>query len=119
MPRERQSGMDQPWTPTKATERIRGKARDGSFMLCFTDHVKEQMLERGLIIADIVYVLENGFVYDAAEPATKTGDFKYRMESRTPNSGRRSVRVVVIPQPTPTLKIVTVMWVGRTPGRRG
>ena len=119
MPRGRQVGVDQPWTPTEATERICAKARDNSLTLCLTDHAKEQMLERELIISDIIYVLENGFVYDVAEPATQTGYFKYRMESETPNSGRRSVRVVVIPHPTPTLKIVTVMWVGRTPSRGG
>ncbi len=101
---------DQPWSPRVATERIRAKARSEGVNLCITRHVKEQMSDRCLIVGDTLYLLENGFVYEKARPSTRKGFFKYRMECQTPNSGRRSVAVVVIPYPSNVLKIVTVMW---------
>ena len=101
----------EPWSPALATEQIRAKACEPSLKLCVTDHTKEQMARRGLIMGDILCVLENGFVYEQAQQATRKGVFKYLMDCSTPNSGRRLVRVVVIPHPSPVLKIVTVMWV--------
>lgn len=62
-------------------------------------------------MGDILHVLKNGFVYDDAIPASRDGLYKYEMESRTPNSENRAVRVVVIPSPSgPEAKIVTAMW---------
>ncbi len=38
--------------------------------------------------------------------------FRYRVDCRTPNSGSRSIGVVVIPdKPEKLIKVVTVMWI--------
>ena len=99
-----------PWTPAQATHRIREKANQDP-QICWTAHAKERMEERGLIMGDLMHVLQNGTVFDEAEPTTEVGLYKYRMECQTPNSQGRSVRVVVIPYSSATLKIVTIMWV--------
>jgi len=104
--------MKQPWPARTATERIRQIARHIDFNLAYTKHASNRMAERGLLMGDVRYVLKNGFVYEDPEPARPGGYYKYRMEAQTPNSGSRSVRVVVIPdEKTKTCKIVTVMWV--------
>jgi hypothetical protein len=69
------------------------------------------MLNRELISGDILYVLKNGFVYNPGQQSTRIGLYKYQMESPSPNSGGRTVRVVVIPCPSCAAKVVTVMWV--------
>ncbi|MBR7518797.1 hypothetical protein KC217_24345, partial [Mycobacterium tuberculosis] len=57
-------------------------------------------------------VLRCGFVYEDPVPATQRDLYRYKMETRTPNSNNRVVRVVVIPDPSKCwAKIVTVMWV--------
>lgn len=96
-------------TPSQATERIRAKVCP-ELTIRWTHHAKEQMEDRDLIMSDVLHVLKNGFVYDEGEPATRLGYFKYRMECTTPNSGGRTVIVVVIPASSCVLKIVTVMW---------
>ena len=102
--------IPEPWTPAQATERIRRKARDDDFDVTLTGHAEDQMAQRGLTLPDVLYVLQNGFVYDPPEPATRKGFYKYKMIGQTPNSNRRDVRVVVIPSPAACAKIVTVMW---------
>lgn len=100
-----------PLPPSRATEAIRAKAKDPSFKIQWTDHAKQQMSDRGLLMSDAIFVLKNGFIYQEAEPATQKGFFKYAMQSPTPNSGGRAVRTVVIPSMTSCVKIVTVMFV--------
>lgn len=69
------------------------------------------MAARDLIVGDVLYILKNGFVYEDPEPATQPKLFKYKIETRTPNSNNRSVRIVIIPDcNTCWIKIVTVMW---------
>jgi len=69
------------------------------------------MLSRDLILGDVLHVLRPGFVYAEGQPSTRSGFFKYAMECRTPNSGSRTVRVIVIPAPQGcSAKLVTVMW---------
>lgn len=98
-----------PLSARDATDLIRSKAREG-LEIIWTRHVKEQMARRDLLMGDILHLLKNGFVYGKGVPATRPGCFKYQMECKTPNSGSRIVRVVVIPQPDQALKLVTVMW---------
>ena len=106
---------EEPWRPAEATRRIREKVRTDDIELSYTKHAKERMSERSLLIGDVIHVLRNGTVYEEAEPATRGGLFKYRIECLAPNSGRRSVRLVVIPSPTSrSIKVVTVMWVDGT-----
>ena len=66
--------------------------------------------ERSLLIGDLLHVLKCGFVYEDAQKTSRKGLYKYKIECTTPNSGGRSVRVVVIPYSSAALKIVTVMW---------
>jgi hypothetical protein len=111
MKKLRKPSLSRAWTPAKATEEIRKLAQQ-DFNFCWTNHFREQLDARGLVVGDVTHVLKNGFVYEDAEPSTRKGFFKYKMECTTPNSGRRVVRVVVIPQlKPPEFKIVTVMWV--------
>lgn len=102
----------QPWSPGDATTEIRAMARSGKLVLSYTEHFRQRLSERDLLIGDVLYVLKNGFVYDGPDQATQDGLHKYRMETRTPNSNNRVVRVVVIPDPSKYwAKIVAVMWV--------
>jgi hypothetical protein len=100
----------QPWTPAQATERIRAIAQ-GEYDLSYKLHAMDQLADRGLIMGDLTYLLQNGFVYSDAEASTRPTLWKYKMQSRTPNSNAREVRVVVIPDwKTRQLKVLTVMW---------
>lgn len=101
----------QPWSPADATDEIRALARQSSLKITYSQHAKERLEERDLAIGDVLYVLKNGFVYETASESTQPGLFKYAPESRSPNSGSRTVRVIVIPDPARVwVKIVTVMW---------
>lgn len=111
--------VPEPWTPTRATERIRAMAQSPTFSVTLTKHAQDQMAIRDLTMSDVNYVLRHGFVKKEAEPASRLPLQKYQVEYTSPNSNGRDVRVVVIPSLTPDLlKIVTVMWVddARTSG---
>lgn len=101
--------FDRPLPPAKATELIRANAGP-HLELRWTKHAKEQMANRELLMGDVLHVLKHGFVFEEGQPATQAGCFKYKMESTTPNSGGRTVRVVLIPSSSNAIKIVTVMW---------
>jgi hypothetical protein len=103
--------IPQPWTPTQATERIRSIRLDDAFSISFKKHAKDQLEARELILSDVLYLLKNGFVFEKADPSTNPNFFKYQIEGKTPNSGSRDVRSVVIPDwRTKEIKIITVMW---------
>jgi Domain of unknown function (DUF4258) len=98
-----------PMSPRQATEFIRSKV--GPHLdIALTKHCKERLQERGLIMGDVLHVLKHGFVFEEGEESTQAGFYKYQMECATPNSGGRTVVVVVIPYPSPLVKLVTVMW---------
>lgn len=98
------------WSAAEATRRINACAKSLMLNVARTRHAKDQLLERDLIMGDLIHLLKTGFVYEEPEPATREGFFKYCIEGTTPNSGRRTVRAVVIPDGDCSLKIVTVMW---------
>jgi len=101
-----------PWPPAQATKNIQKYGANPKLRYAQTDHAKQRLAERGLINSDVLYVLRTGFVYEEGEPATQAGFFKYKIQGTSPNSGGRSLRVVVIPSPCRIeIKIVTVMWV--------
>lgn len=103
--------VPEPWTPAQATERIRRIASEDTFCLSLAGHAEDQMEERSIWTPDVLYVLQNGFVYDQPVESTRKGLFKYIMISSTPNSDRREVKVVVIPSlQSAAAKVVTVMW---------
>lgn len=80
----------------------------------------QRLADRGLLTGDVLFVLKYGFVYGDPTPATRPDFYRYEMESRTPNSDGRSVRVVVIPDAMNLIcKIVPVMWVDETSTRAG
>lgn len=110
----------QPWTPGIATEKIRAIANDPRLTIAYKLHANERLDERNLIVSDVLFALKNGFVYQEPIPATRDGFYRYRVESQTPNSGSRSIGVVVIPNHTGCyLKIVTVMWIDEFERRDG
>ncbi len=101
----------QPWTSADATSSIRQMGQSSNLTLSYSIHFKERLSERDLLLGDVLHVLKHGFVYDEPKAATQPGLFRYRIETRTPNSGNRNVRLVVIPDPTRCwIKVVTVMW---------
>lgn len=109
----------EPWNPAQATDRIRSIAQ-GEFLISYKMHAKDQMSDRGLIIGDLNYLLRNGFVYVPAEASKRDPFWKYQMQSSTPNSKNREVRVVVIPDwKRKHLKIITVMWADEPMARGG
>jgi hypothetical protein len=102
----------QPWKAADATDEIRRIARSENLRFTLRNHASEQIDERDLILGDVLYALKNGFVYAEAQETTRKSHFKYLMESITPNSGNRAIRVVVIPDSERCwLKVITVMWV--------
>jgi len=98
------------WTAAHATASIRKCANSDDLDLHLTHHAMDQMEDRSLLIGDLLHLLKKGFVYDEPEPSTREGFFKYAIEGKTPNSGGRSVRAIVIPSGACGIKIVTVMW---------
>lgn len=103
---------EQPWKPAAATDQLRSLGRNERLTMSQTRHFTQRLLERDLIIGDAFHVLKHGYVYEEPEQATKDGFYKYQMESTTPNSNNRIVRVVVIPDPKMKgVKFVTIMWV--------
>lgn len=104
--------LKEPWNSAQATERIRalGKARE--LALNYKKHAKDRLLERGLVMGDVLHLLRHGFVHEGAQKSTRDGCFKYRAEGKTPNSGARTVGAIVIPDwGNCECKIITVMWV--------
>ncbi len=110
----------QPWSPRIATESLRAIARSPNAGLAYKMHAREQMLDRNIIISDVLYVLKFGFVLEDPVPATREGFYRYAIENKTPNSDRRDIRLIVIPDKRQYLiKVVTVMWVDETATRAG
>lgn len=101
----------EPWRPADATIAIREIARHEKFKFTITGHARDRMLERDLYSGDLLYVLKNGFVYSSPEATTQKELWKYAIETGTPNSGNRVVRVVLVPDASRLwIKVVTVMW---------
>lgn len=101
-----------PWDKKTATNSIRKMAKSREFGIHYKLHACDRLTERNLVMSDVLFVLRNGFVHTNAVKSTREGYHKYAMECRSPNSGGREVRVIVIPDSkTCKLKIVTVMWV--------
>lgn len=102
---------DQPWKPGVATTRINDIARNKQFDLARTEHARERLLQRGLVMSDLLFVLKNGYVYEEPEESTIAGFYKYKIESQSPNSGARFLRAVVVPDGISCqIKVITIMW---------
>lgn len=102
---------DQPWTPGVATKLVNAIAREKQLNLAITTHAKERMHERNLIMPDVLYVLRNGYVYEEPQASTIAGFYKYSVESQSPNSGARFLRIVAVPDAKSCqIKVITIMW---------
>lgn len=104
------AGAPGEWSPADATKRINACARDRLLDLSLTEHAQQRLIERDLLTADLLHVLKTGFVYEKPEPSTQAGFFKYCIEGKSPNSGNRILRAIVIPDGRTELKVVTIMW---------
>ena len=70
----------QPWPPPEATRRIRTLSQDpGPDDFIYTSHAQEQLLERGLIVRDVLHVCQHGTVHEPSEGATRPELFKYQI----------------------------------------
>jgi hypothetical protein len=107
--------MKQPWSPAFATRTINEIGSSLKLTISYTAHAKQRMLERDLVIGDVRYVLKRGFVHEDPEQSTQVGLYKYKIESRTPNSNNRTVRLIIIPDNINFwVKIVSIMWSDET-----
>jgi len=94
----------------EATKRIHDYAHNpDNVELAF--HTRQRMDERGITLFDVLHILANGHILSEPEEADEPGHYKYMMCSRTPNSGSRTMCVIVIPSlRRPALKVITAMW---------
>lgn len=103
---------NEPWDPTDATYAIREIGKHPALSIAYKMHARQRMSERGIIVSDVLQLLRRGFVYDLPIEATSRGYYRYVIQGRTPNSGKRDIAAVIIPNPnTMAVKIVTVYWV--------
>ena len=52
------------------------------FELTYTDHADEKIEQRGITVADIRHILENGDIHDEPEATKRPGYCKYKNCSR-------------------------------------
>lgn len=111
---------DEPWNTTDATYAIREMARHPALSIAYKVHATQRLVERGIIVSDVLHLLRTGFVHKDAVKATQTGWYKYIVEGLTPNSAGRKIGAVVIPNAEYLkVKIVTVFWVDEPSTRAG
>ena len=85
-----------------------------SLDLVKTKHYSKQVKKRGIIQSDILYILKNPeyWEFEYLGEATRSSH-KYKLCSKTPNSGKRTICIIVIPgilNCREGVKLVTVMW---------
>lgn len=95
--------------PAEATRSINSCAKSDDLEIQMTQHAKERLLERDLLMSDLLFLLRNGFVYDEAQASTRPNFFKYNVQSPTPNTNGRALVATVIPDEC-CIKVVTIMW---------
>ena len=111
---------DEPWNPADASYAIREMGKHPALSIAYKVHATQRLVERGIIVSDVLHLLKTGFVLKGATDATQKGYFKYQVEGSTPNSGGRRICAVVIPDVNNmTIKVVTVYWVDEPAGRAG
>lgn len=101
----------QPWPPAKATAYLNEIAKEKQCDFAYTVHARERLNGRNLLVSDVLFVLRHGYVYEDPEPSTLNGFYKYKIESQSPNSGARFLRVVAVPdRKSCQIKVITIMW---------
>ena len=63
--------------------------------LAYLEHAKARMEERDIIVSDILHVLARGYINEEPEESTRVGHCKYKICSKSPNSGNREICLVV------------------------
>ena len=98
-------------SPAKATKEINKLASDPLCNLSKSPHAEDRLEERTVLTGDLLYLLKNGFIFELAEASTRKGFWKYKIEGVTPNSNRRTITAIIIPDfKTKHIKIVTCYW---------
>ena len=95
--------MAEKLSPRKATQQINELSK--------TVHAEERLTEREILSGDLLYLLRNGFIYDAPTQATQPNLWKYVIEGATPNSNSKTLCAAIIPDiEKGHIKIVTCYW---------
>ena len=79
----------------------------------WTQHVKQRLKERGIIMSDVIYLLYHDFKLLSIDESTRSAEglFKYKICGRTPNSDDKNIYLVIIPSlKINGVKIITAMW---------
>jgi len=106
------TSMPEPWEPAVATRAINHLVKQMELNFAMKKHAIAREDLRNIVIGDVLHILKTGFVYEKAEEASRKGCYKYNIEGRSPNSGNRTIRIVVIPyEKAVAVKVLTVMWV--------
>lgn len=90
-----------------AQQEVRKLAATSSNIV-WTDHVYEQMGERGIDADDVLTVLRNGYVDDDPERGKRSSDWKVKVSLRLKD--RRVAVVVTVIQDGKRLILVTAFW---------
>jgi hypothetical protein len=104
----------EPWSATDATKIITGLARD-VFDLQLTQHARERMADRDIVIADLLHVLKTGSVHKPGEAREPYSTYCYTIEGSVPTQNSLKLRIVVRPNVNVErkfIKVVTTMWIG-------
>ena len=97
--------------PAEATKKINALAENPFLDLSKSPHAESRMAERNIISGDLLCLMRTGFIYDAAEPASREELWKYKIEGKTPNSESRVIIAIIIPDfKLKHIKIVTCYW---------
>jgi Domain of unknown function (DUF4258) len=94
-------------TVAKSQKEVRRLA-SVSANIIWTDHVYEQMEQRGIDADDVLKVLRGGYVDEEPAPGNGPLDWKVRMKLRLKD--RREVVVVTVIQDNARLILVTAFW---------
>jgi len=98
-------------SPSKATREINKLPRDPLCDLSKSPHAEDRLEERTILTSDLLCLLRKGFIYELAEASTQKNLWKYKIEGVTPNSNRRTITAIIIPDfKTKHIKIVTCYW---------
>jgi len=98
-------------SPSKATREFNKLARDPLCDLSKSPHAEDRLEERTILTSDLLCLLRKGFIYELAEASTQKNLWKYKIEGVTPNSNRRTIIAIIIPDfKTKHIKIVTCYW---------
>lgn len=94
-------------TPTVAQRRIRAAAEDSTNVV-ITEHAKERMQQRGIVVRDVLTVLRTGFVDSDPIPA-RAGEWKCKVTKKLA-MGARTTGVVTVIAVNSRLIVLTVEW---------